>query len=148
MELKRKRGEERLYKIIDKLCDNTFCFTYDYDNMPSYILIKYNLGKLEQEQILHAYLGCIQEGSVEKIKIKINNIKKYTITYKVSKNHGFDKNFNIYENIYEVKWGEWTDLNEVELIIRRKNIETSLNSLEIIVYIKENPDIAAYISVM
>ena len=97
---------------------------------------------------MHAYLGCIQEGSVEKIKIKINNIKKYTITYKVSKNHGFDKNFNIYENIYEVKWGEWTDLNEVELIIRRKNIETSLNSLEIIVYIKENPDIAAYISVM
>lgn len=72
------------------------------------------------------------------------NLDNYTPSYHVIENYCLDTSTWTTLKYADVEWGEWVDSDAVELKITNNNSK-KLGTLKIKVYVKQNPEINAYI---
>ena len=140
---------------IYSLCKK-FPVTYDedYDEIlmreintwDSHIELEYTQWGTKINCIGYANLICSLRGyetTVVLVKLVNINIKNYTVSYHIIENDFFDINSMDEYKYVDVEWGEWVDSNIIELKITKNNSE--FGNLKMKIYIKEKPDIMAYI---
>ena len=88
------------------------------------------------------------EEFIFKIELCNINIKNYHVFYSIEENHAFSLSSLLGDSgddPFSVKWGEWTDTNTIELILKKNN-DSLACEIEIKVYCKEIPECSVNIS--
>lgn len=137
---------DRIYQLIErfpvefddadeKRFDNLYKLKFDFNS--SYIVIKFNQEKKREEYIGEACVEMWDNYVTKAFRIQVNNInmENYTLRYRADGNE---------ENEFKIEWGEW--LGKDECILRITPYSEAGN-LTLNIYVEQNPEIAAMISV-
>ena len=124
-------------------------FIRKIDLTKPYIEIEYDYCGMRRSDIGYALADFLALKSYETTTyiLKFRNMpEEYTTSFKILKNECQEwdgDELSMSQFVSNVEWGDWIDEDTLELRVTRMNYEID-GTLQIKVYIKENPNIVAY----